>query len=99
MRPRHAFGVFFVLLALVAGGALTSASAHPAGWNLSGTWIGQDGGVFVVKQAGSAITWYGHSADNTTWAHDYKGTLEGDYVVGHFESLWGTHPLADLGEQ
>jgi len=68
----------------LAGSSLASTAAHSATWNLTGTWVGQDEGVFVVKQAGSTVTWYGHAADNKTWAHDFKGTITGDYLVGHF---------------
>jgi hypothetical protein len=65
------------------------ASAAQRGWNLTGTWVGQDAGVFAVRQSGTTVTWYGHSAGNRTWAHDFKGTLTGDYVVGHFQDRPG----------
>lgn len=76
-----------IALALAVGGS--SASARQAGWNLTGTWVGQDSGIFVVKQSGNTIAWYGHAADNKTWAHDFKGTLQGDYIVGHFQDRPG----------
>jgi hypothetical protein len=33
------------------------------------------------------------------WQYGSLQNLPHDYVVGHFESLWAVHPLADLGEQ
>ncbi|HTL00007.1 MAG TPA: enoyl-CoA hydratase/isomerase family protein [Pseudomonadales bacterium] len=33
------------------------------------------------------------------WQYGSLQNLAHDYVVGHFESLWAAHPLADLGEQ
>jgi enoyl-CoA hydratase/carnithine racemase len=37
--------------------------------------------------------------DNSpAWRYTLQN-LPHDYVVAHFESLWNTHPLADLGEQ
>ncbi len=33
------------------------------------------------------------------WRYGELRNLPHDYVVGHFESLWNRHPLADLGEQ
>ena len=37
--------------------------------------------------------------NNPAWRYGALQNLPHDYVVAHFESLWGTHPLADLGEQ
>jgi len=73
----------------LGGSSLASTAARSSTWNLTGTWIGQDDGVFVVKQSGSTVTWYGHAADNKTWAHDFKGTITGDYLVGHFKDRPG----------
>ena len=78
------------LVALGAGGeALPVARAAHTAVNLTGTWIGQDQGVYVIKQAGTTVTWFAHSADNKTWAHDFKGTVEGSYVVGTFKDRPG----------
>jgi hypothetical protein len=91
-RLRQGLGLGLLVVALAIGGGLLgsiSTSAARTGWNLAGTWVGQDAGVFVVKQSGTTVTWYGHSADNKTWAHDFKGTLKGDYVVGHFQDRPG----------
>jgi len=89
-RLRHGFGLGVLAVAFaIGGGSPSSASAAQTVWNLTGTWVGQDSGVFVVKQSGTTVTWYAHSADNKTWAHDFRGTLNGDYVVGHFQDRPG----------
>ena len=63
--------------------------------NLSGTWKGQDGGLFVLKQAkgSTAVTWEGCSADGgKTWTHTFTGRIIGDSLVGHFKD----HPPGQL---
>lgn len=89
-RLRWALPLLVLGIALSLGGSSgASPTALRTTWDLTGTWIGQDDGVFVVKQAGSSVTWYGHAADNKTWAHDFKGTIAGDYLVGHFRDRPG----------
>lgn len=82
-----------VVLALpsgaVSGTYASAASLTVPAFDLTGTWIGQDGGVFSIRQAGTTVSWYGHAADGKTWAHDYRGTIKGDYVVGVFKDRPG----------
>ena len=86
-------GRMSVAMLVVAGAlALAVAGARPAGliaWDISGNWVGQDEGIYVIHQSGATVTWYAHSPDGKTWAHDFKGTLQGDYIVGNFQDRAG----------
>ena len=86
-------GRISVAMLVVAGAlALAVAGARPAGlvaWDISGNWVGQDEGIYVIHQSGATVTWYAHSPDGKTWAHDFKGTLQGDYIVGNFQDRAG----------
>jgi hypothetical protein len=57
------------------------------GWDLTGTWLDQDNGVYVVTQFGSTVTWSAHSSDNRQWGHKFTGTISGDVVEGDFQDV------------
>jgi hypothetical protein len=61
--------------------------AAPAAWDLTGTWLDQGNGVYVVTQSGSKVTWSAHSADNRQWGHKFTGTINGDVVEGDFQDV------------
>lgn len=62
-------------------------SATPGGRDLTGTWLDQTNGVYVVTQSGSLVTWTAHSADNRQWGHNFTGTITGDIVEGDFQDV------------
>jgi hypothetical protein len=82
---------FLALVAAAGVVVLPAAAAGQTSWDLSGTWLGQGGGdgVYVIKQAGATVSWYGHSNDGTSWSHDFTGTIQGDLVAGTFQDRAG----------
>jgi hypothetical protein len=61
------------------------ASPTPPAINLTGTWAANDGGTYVIKQAGAQITWEGTSRDGgRTWSHTFNGTIHDNVITGTF---------------
>jgi hypothetical protein len=50
--------------------------------DLSGAWMGDDGGVYYVRQRGNRIVWFGERG--TSWANVFVGTIEGDRIHGQW---------------
>lgn len=59
--------------------------------DLSGAWLGDDGGIYYVRQRGNQIAWFGERG--ATWSNVFSGTLEGDRIRGH----WADVPKAGAG--
>ena len=81
-----------------AGSVEQSRDVHPA-INLAGTWAGNDGGTYVVRQNGDRISWTGTSGDGgRTFVNDFKGQIRGNQIVGHFQDRPGAaiHSNGDL---
>ena len=62
--------------------------------NISGAWKGNEGGVYEIRQAGTTVTWTGHSQDRPdasgkySWYHEFTGTIrDGRYIVGTFRDI------------
>ncbi len=53
--------------------------------DLSGSWLGDDGGAYYVRQRGNQIVWFGERG--TTWSNVFVGTLEGDRIRGHWADV------------
>lgn len=66
--------------------------------DLSGTWSGNDGGRYYIKQIDSCVWWAGLSdfanqALGEEWIMTFRGTLNADGVVsGDFVDVKGTNP-------
>ena len=66
--------------------------------DLSGTWSGNDGGRYYIKQIDSCVWWSGLSAFEgqslgDEWIMTFRGTLNGDgVIVGDFVDVKGTNP-------
>jgi DNA-binding winged helix-turn-helix (wHTH) protein len=53
--------------------------------DLSGTWHADNGGVYAIKQSGSAVTWEAVSGDNgATWTHTFNGVIQDNVINGRF---------------
>ena len=81
-----------------AGSVEQSRDVHPA-INLAGTWAGNDGGTYVVRQDRDRISWTGKSGDGgRTFVNDFKGQIRGNQIVGHFQDRPGAaiHSNGDL---
>jgi hypothetical protein len=72
-----------LVLGVVAGAAARSS------WNLGGTWYDPAGDPWVLHQTGSTLTWYAHSLDGHTWAHDFKGQISGSTFSGTYQDRPG----------
>ena len=70
-------------------------SAAPAtGINISGAWKDNGGGIYAIRQAGTTVTWTGHSPDRPdasgkyAWYHTFTGTIrDGRYIVGSYRDI------------
>jgi hypothetical protein len=57
---------------------------------LSGTWQGNDGGVYRLTESGNTVAWNGQSPDNgRSWAHDFHGTRSGNMIQGNWADYAG----------
>ncbi len=75
--------------ALLVATAAIAGAARGATWNLTGTWEGSGGTEMQLRQSGSTVMWFAHSGDNTSWAHDYTGTISGSTISGTFQDRPG----------
>ncbi len=50
--------------------------------DLSGAWLGDDGGAYYVRQRGNQIVWFGERG--TSWSNVFVGTIEGDRIHGQW---------------
>jgi hypothetical protein len=64
--------------------------------DLTGTWNGDDSGVYYVRQLGDQVWWLGMSGlggpavhRGNAWTNVYRGTLKGDTVTGTYADVPG----------
>ncbi|MES0372406.1 MAG: hypothetical protein ABUK11_09025 [Mariprofundaceae bacterium] len=56
--------------------------------NLTGTWIGDDGGRYYLRQVGSTLYWYGEKKpSNPMWANVFHGKLDDGNVKGRWADV------------
>ncbi|MBI3746103.1 MAG: hypothetical protein HY264_06185 [Chloroflexi bacterium] len=80
--------------------ALFTCKSRTLAWDgtspidLTGTWAGDDQGVYYVRQLGDQVWWLGMSglgeaaaARGTDWTNVYRGTLSGDTVTGTYADV------------
>ena len=66
--------------------------------DISGTWSGNDGGVYYIKQIGTCVWWSGLSNfdgqyPGQEWVMTYRGTMNEDGVIsGDFVDVKSTNP-------
>ncbi len=69
---------FFLAMALVWGSA-TDSSAEVGTIDLTGTWQGNDGGTYYIRQVGDQVWWLGEqSPTGPTWSNVAFGRIEGN---------------------
>lgn len=81
------------LLALIAAAAVLAPLARA---DVTGTWVGQDASTYMMQQSGASVSWYAHSADPITWAHDFTGTMLVDTISGTWQDRAG-YPIHNSG--
>jgi predicted small lipoprotein YifL len=85
-----------------AAAALYRCESRPLAWDgssaidLTGTWAGDDSGVYYLRQLGDQVWWLGMSGlggplvdRGTDWTNVYHGTLKGDTVTGTYADVPG----------
>ena len=85
------------LLPLLIGANRGASGAAPppppvAAFDLTSTWIADDGGIYYVRQLGSTVWWAGLSTDSAQGLNDFqrglrftnvfRGTIEGNTIKG-----------------
>ena len=51
--------------------------------DLTGTWSGDDGGTYYLRQTGNIVHWYGERAhNNPAWANVYQGRVHNNRIEG-----------------
>lgn len=70
-----------LLLALITATAAVAA-------DLTGTWKGDDGGTYYLRQVGNQLFWYGErSTANPAWSNVFTGRVQGDRVRGEWADV------------
>ncbi len=73
-----------MIKALVTTACLMVAMAAGAA-DLTGTWQGDDGGTYYLRQSGSELHWYGEAAGNPPrWSNVFDGRISGNGVRGRW---------------
>jgi hypothetical protein len=62
--------------------------------DLTGTWAGNDAGIYYLRQLGDQVWWLGMSGRGeplvkrgTDWTNVYRGTLSGDTITGTYADV------------
>ncbi|MEK0084025.1 hypothetical protein [Benzoatithermus flavus] len=83
MPGRHLAAALLGLL--LAVGASASAFAQ----NLTGVWVGNDGGTYYVRQINQVVWWYG---ENALFAPGFSNVAKGEVSQGQVFLLWADVP-------
>ena len=79
---------FIVNLFFTAGILLLSVLVSAAWGDLTGRWSCNDGGTYYLRQTGSAVHWYGESADvQPAWSNTFSGHIRGTRIMGNWVDL------------
>ncbi len=56
--------------------------------DLTGTWQGDDGGTYYIRQVGNILHWYGESsANNPNWSNVFYGHVQGGQINGSWADV------------
>lgn len=87
LRPPIIFG-FIALLVTFGAAFLISWPRTPGGVDLSGTWSGDDGATYVIRQAGREVSWSG--GNPPYFENNFEGLLtDAGFVEGDWHDLPG----------
>lgn len=82
-----------VLLLLFAGigiNNIRNVRAQQSNHNLTGTWSGNDGGIYYIREVGNDIFWLGVSGSDDGrghWSNVFKGIIHGNTIVGSWADV------------
>jgi len=57
-------------------------SQQPAAINLNGRWRANDGGTYIIRQAGSSISWQGSGGN---FRNTFNGQINGNIITGYWQ--------------
>lgn len=81
-------GMIALAALAVAGTAAPASAMCVAASRFEGTWRGNDGGTYQMRQSGNRVTWIGRSGDGgRTWTHRFEGTRTGNVASGQWVDL------------
>ena len=64
--------------------------------DLTGTWQGNDGGTYYLRQVGETLYWYGESAPNhPNWSNVLRGRIHGNRITAQ----WADVPKGNIMNQ
>lgn len=88
MTKLRLFGLIGILILSATPNSAFALCATPP--TLNGTFRGNDGGTYYIRQVGSDVWWFGRSADQPpTFANVFKGVRNGNTITG----AWSDVPL------
>lgn len=59
-----------------------SGQPAPASINLSGSWRGNDGGTYVIRQTGNNLSWQGAGGN---FRNTFNGQIRGNMITGYWQ--------------
>lgn len=65
-----------------------SGQPAPASINLSGSWRGNDGGTYVIRQTGNNLSWQGAGGN---FRNTFNGQIRGNMVTGYWQDTADSH--------
>ena len=73
------------------------ANAAPCVGDITGKWIGNDGGIYWIQQSRSRVSWFGASGlqEGTAFTNVFQGWRSGDTITGQ----WADVPLGKMMQQ
>lgn len=73
------------------------ANAATCVGNITGKWIGNDGGIYWIKQSKSRVSWFGASGlqEGTTFTNVFQGWRSEDTITGQ----WADVPIGKIMQQ
>jgi hypothetical protein len=65
---------------------------------IGGTWNGDDGGKYVMREIGNVLWWLGKSSGGgKTWTNVFRGIITGDTIDGEWTDLIAAHEHGSSG--
>jgi hypothetical protein len=88
-NKKYQFTIVVVIVLLFAGIGISNIKNAIAQFNITGTWKGNDGAAYYVRQVGSNIFWLGLSGndDGRSFSNVFKGTIQGNTIVGFWADV------------
>jgi hypothetical protein len=73
------------------GAEFMPAGFQSRGRNLTGTWIGNDGGTYYIRETGAIVVWYGEAPGRVGEAR-FANVFSGAWRGGSFSGFWADVP-------